>query len=218
VEFWSIPLRRRDLKHFSDEAWADLVRDLTEPATRTTMEKHISGCGKCETALQVWQAVLSIASSERAFTPPDDVVRVTKSQFAVTASGAKQGLRLLFDSNLQPVTVGVRGSVSARQFLYETDDYYIDLRLEPRRDSDSACLVGQVLIRKGSNQTAQDVPVRLHAGTSPLAETVTNQFGEFQLEFEANANLCLSIGHQQADEIILPLYGVQKSPNRKDLA
>jgi hypothetical protein len=211
-------LRRKKLKHFSDEAWADLVRDMTEPATRATMKKHISGCGKCETALQVWQAVLAIARRESTFIPPDEVVRVSKSQFAATVSGAKPALRLLFDSNLQPVTAGVRGSVSARQFLYETDEYYIDLRLEPRRDSDSACVVGQVLNRTGSNRAAQNVPVRMQSGTSRLAETITNQFGEFQIEFEANSNLCLSIGHQQADEIILPLYGVQKSPNRKDLA
>jgi hypothetical protein len=206
------------LKHFSDEAWADLVRDMTEPTTRATMKKHISGCGKCETALHVWQSVLSIAKSESTFTPPDDLVRVSKSQFAATVSGVRHGLRLLFDSNLQPVTAGVRGSVSARQFLYETDDYYIDLRLEPRRDSESACVVGQVLNRAGSDRPPHAVPVRLHSGTSRLAETVTNQFGEFQIEFEANSNLCLSIGHPQADEIILPLYGVQKSPNRKDLA
>jgi hypothetical protein len=208
------------LKHFSEEAWADLVRDVTAPAMRTMMQQHINdGCGKCETALQVWQAVLSIARSESDFAPPHDVVRVSKSQFAATVSGAKHGLRLLFDSNLQPITAGVRGSVSARQFLYETDDYYIDLRLEPRRDSDSTCVVGQVLNRTGSERAAQNVPVRVHSGTLPLAETVTNQFGEFQLEFEAGNNLCLSIGHNQpADEIILPLYGVQKSPNRNDLA
>jgi len=212
------------LKHFSEEAWADLVRDLITPAMRTMMQQHINdGCGKCEIALQVWQAVLSFAKSEHAFTPPDDVVRVSKSQFAATLlgatpAGARHGLRLLFDSNLQPVTAGVRGAVSARQFLYETDEYYIDLRLEPRRDSDSACVIGQVLNRTGSERAAQKVPVRLHAGTSPLAETVTNQFGEFQLEFEARTNLCLMIGHSQADEIILPLYGVHKSPNRQGLA
>jgi hypothetical protein len=207
------------LKHFSEDEWADLVRDVTAPEVRATMQQHINdGCGKCETALQVWQAILSIARAENAFTPPDDVVRVSKSQFAATVSGQEHGLRLLFDSNLEPITAGVRGPVSARQFLYETDDYYIDLRLEPRRDSDSACVVGQVLNRTGSERAAQRVPVRVHSGKSPLAETVTNQFGEFQLEFEASHNLCLLIGHRQADEIILPLYGVQKSPNRKDLA
>ena len=208
-----------ELKHFGEEAWADLVRDLTAPAMKAMMQQHINdGCEKCQTALQVWQTMLSMARAESAFAPPDDVVRVSKSQFAATVSGAKSKLRLLFDSNLQPVTAGVRGAVSARQFLYETDDYYIDLRLEPRRDSDSACVVGQVLNRAGSERAAQDVPVRLHAGAAPLAETVTNQFGEFQLEFEARTNLFLMIGSQPADEIILPLYGVQKSPNRNDLA
>jgi hypothetical protein len=128
------------------------------------MQQHVAdGCGKCETALQVWSTVLSMARSESVYTPPADVVRVSKSQFAATISAATHGLHLLFDSNLQPVTAGVRGVVSARQFLYETDDYYIDLRLEPRRDSESACLVGQVLNRKGSNRAAQKVPVRVHA-------------------------------------------------------
>jgi hypothetical protein len=208
------------LKHFGEEAWADLVRDVSAPAMKAMMQQHINdGCDKCQIALQVWQTILSMARSENAFTPPDDVVRVSKSQFAAAVSGAKHGLRLLFDSNLQPVTAGVRGSVSARQFLYETDDYYIDLRVEPRRDSDSACVVGQVLNRTGTERAAQNVPVRVHSGALLLAETVTNQFGEFQLEFEAGNNLCLSIGHNQhADEIVLPLYGVQKSPNRKDLA
>ncbi|MGA8314108.1 MAG: hypothetical protein WB755_29045 [Terriglobales bacterium] len=208
------------MKHFGEEAWADLVRDVSAPAMKAMMQQHINdGCDKCQIALQVWQTILSMARSENAFTPPDDVVRVSKSQFAAAVSGAKHGLRLLFDSNLQPVTAGVRGSVSARQFLYETDDYYIDLRVEPRRDSDSACVVGQVLNRTGTERAAQNVPVRVHSGALLLAETVTNQFGEFQLEFEAGNNLCLSIGHNQhADEIVLPLYGVQKSPNRKDLA
>src|ERR1700680_2012202 len=183
------------------------------------MQQHINdGYSKCETTLQVWQSVLSIAKGENALTPPDDVVRISKSQSATALSGAQHGLRLLFDSDLQPATAGARGSVSARQFLYETDEYYIDLRLEPRRDSDSACLVGPVLNRAGGERAAQKVPVRLQEGTSPLAETATNQFGEFQLEFEAGQNLCLSIGHDQESEIILPLYGVQKPNNRKDLA
>jgi hypothetical protein len=208
-----------ELKHFSEEAWADFVRNLVAPTMRTTMQKHINhGCAKCQSAMQVWQHVLSIAKAESALTPPDDVVRISKSQFAGTFCKAKHGIHLLFDSSLEPVTVGLRGSVSARQFLYETDDYYIDLRLEPRRDADSACLIGQVLNRSVSERAAQKVPVRLRQGTRSLAETATNQFGEFQLEFDASQNLWLAIGHDEADEIILPLYGVHKPSNRKDLA
>jgi hypothetical protein len=208
-----------ELKHFSEEAWADFVRDLVAPTMRTTMQQHINhGCAKCQSAMQVWQHVLSIAKAESALTPPDDVVRISKSQFAGTLYKAKHGIHLLFDSSLELVAAGLRGSVSARQFLYETDDYYIDLRLEPRRDADSACLVGQVLSRSVTERAAQKVPVRLRQGTRSLAETATNQFGEFQLEFDASQNLWLAIGHDEADEIILPLYGVHKPSNRKDLA
>ena len=204
------------MKHFSEEAWTDFVRNLAAPMVKTTMQRHIDdGCNQCGAALQVWQTVLSMARTENAFTPPDDAVRVSKSQFVSTVSAAKHGLRLLFDSSLQPVTAGVRGSISGRQFLYETDEHYIDLRLEPRRGADRACVVGQVLHRKRAERAAREVPVRLLEGKSPLAATTTNQFGEFQLEFDAGQNLCLSIGREE-NEIILPLYGVQHKPNNQN--
>ena len=122
-----------------------------------------------------------------------------------------RGLRMLFDSNLQPMTAGIRGSVSARQFLYETDDYYIDLRLEPRRETDRACLVGQILTRRETQRPAEGFVVRLQKGKRSIAETSANQFGEFQLEFDGASDLCVSIGSKEGDEsneILLPLYGV----------
>ncbi len=72
------------------------------------------------------------------FTPPDDTVRVVKSQFVAIQPAAGSGVRLVFDSMLQPLAAGTRGSITARQFLYETDEYYIDLRLEPRTESVNA--------------------------------------------------------------------------------
>ena len=207
------------MKHFSEEAWADFARNLAVPDMRMAMQQHIgNGCAECKKALQVWQSVFAMAQAESGFIPPHDVVRVTKSQFAATGSEANRGLRLLFDSNLDPIAAGVRGSISPRQFLYETDDYYIDLRLEPRRDTARACVVGQVLNRVAADRKVQGVTVRLQTGKVPIAQTVTNQLGEFQLEFEASNDLCLSVGNED-NEIILPLYGVQnKSHDRKDLA
>src|SRR5690242_4821463 len=117
------------------------------------MQQHLNdGCGKCSAAVRTWQGVLSVASGESAFIPPDDVVRVAKSRFIPVSSGSA---RLVFDSMLQPTAVGIRGAVTARQFLYETDDYYIDLRLEPRAEADRACLVGQVLNRAGAGRAAR---------------------------------------------------------------
>ena len=207
------------MKHFSEEDWADFVRDLVAPEMRMTMQQHINdGCNQCGATLRLWQSVLAIAREESGFTPPGDTVRVVKSQFAAPVAKAKPGLRLLFDSDLQPVTAGVRGAVSARQFLYETDEHYIDLRLEPRRGSERACVVGQVLNRKSAGRAAQEVPVRLLEGKLHRAATATNQHGEFQIEFEPGQNLCLAIGDEE-EEIVLPLYGVQHKPNNQnDLA
>jgi hypothetical protein len=107
--------------------------------------------------------------------------------------------------------------VAARQFLFETDDYYIDLRLEAKSAEERAWLVGQVLSRSGK-QVAEAVPVRLQRGKRAVAQTSTNHLGEFQLEFEASTDTCILIGRGQEDEIVLPLYGVHgKSLENKDL-
>ncbi len=192
------------------------MRKLTSEKATMAMQRHIDDdCKKCSDTIQLWQGVASVAAGESVLNPPADTVRIVKSQFAATTPAASSGVRLVFDSLLQPLTAGTRGSVSARQFLYETDEYYIDLRLEPRAEN-RACLVGQVLNRLGADPTAQEVPVRLQEGKRPLAHTFTNQFGEFQLEFEPRNSLCLSISHDQAGEIILPLYGIQaRSPHGK---
>jgi hypothetical protein len=207
------------MKHFGEAQWADFVRDLMSPTGKMAMQEHIDkGCEKCSETLRIWQSVSSIAGAENAATPPEDTVRVVKSQFAAIAAPASSGVRLVFDSLLQPLTAGIRGSVAARQFLYETDEYYIDLRLEPRAAADCACLVGQVLNRTGAERAAQGVAIRLREGKLPLAHTSTNEFGEFQLEFEAGSSLNVSISRDQAPEIILPLYGVQtKSAKQKDV-
>lgn len=207
------------MKHFSDAEWADFAGKVVEPAKKMMMQRHLDeGCKPCAATLQLWESLRGIADQEQFLTPPSDVVRVAKSQFAALMPDKSSGVRLVFDSNLQPITAGIRGSVAARQFLYETEEYYIDLRLEPRRETELACLVGQVLDRGSKTRSAEDVAVRLRKGAVAVAETTTNKFGEFQLEFEPHEGLSVSIGRQQEPEIVLPLYGVHVKPvEPKDL-
>jgi hypothetical protein len=187
------------------------------PNAKMTMQKHIDGgCKKCAATLHIWQGVLAVASAEAAFTPPDGVVRIVRSQFAAATPEANQGFRLLFDSRLQPVTAGIRGSVTAGQFLYETDEYYIDLRLEPRREADRACLIGQVLNRAGSGKVAAGIEVCLRMGKLEVANTATNRFGEFQIEFDAGQDLYVSIRRTPQKEIVLPIYGLNVKPAKRE--
>jgi hypothetical protein len=203
------------VKHFSDELWADFVRSLAPATTAQAMQKHIEdGCSKCEAVLKSWQSVFRIAQEEGGYSPPQDVVRIAKAQFAAVA-GVQQSrpVRLVFDSNLQPITVGVRGSISARQLLYETDELYIDLRLEPQREPnrERVCLVGQILDRTSETRAAQGLRVQLMQGQQAVTDTATNQHGEFQLEFDAGKDVSLSIGHEKDRMVVLPIYGVHGS-------
>jgi hypothetical protein len=204
------------MKHFDETAWADFARNVMTPATKMTMQQHLDqGCKPCAAALKTWQSVHVVAQAESALTPPADVVRVVKSQFAAVTPEKNLGVRLLFDSGLAPLAAGVRGSVAARQFLYETDEYYIDLRVEPQHQTSqhhtsqhNAAVVGQVLHRAGKDRAAQGVTVFLQEGGRSIAETSTNQFGEFQLEFDQAQRLSLSVRQGKADDIVLPLYGI----------
>lgn len=198
------------MEHFSEAFWVDFVRDVVSTTTKKAMQQHIdAACTECTTTLQMWQSVATIAENEMAFSPSEDIVRVVRSHFTPVSHEVSRWIRLLFDSDLQPVTAGVRGLVSARQFLYETDDYYIDLRLEPRKEADRACVVGQVLNRTGKDWLVDGIAVRLQEGTLSIAETATNKFGEFQLEFDVIKDLSLSIGAEEENVIVLPLSGVR---------
>lgn len=197
------------MKHFSDESWADFVRDVAPSGMKTTMERHIGeGCAQCVRALAMWGSVFSLSQAESELTPPNDIVRVVKSQFAGEPSKSPS-VRLVFDSALQPLTAGARGTVPARQFLFETDAYYIDLRLEPSVSADRACLVGQVLGRE-ANEIADGVAISLRQGRLDLNRTKTNQFGEFQLEFDPTTDISVLVGADEETGVVLPLYGIRK--------
>jgi hypothetical protein len=201
------------MTHFSEEAWSDFARSVVPEGTNLEMQRHIeSGCRKCAATARTWQRLLAVTQAEAAFMPPEGTVRIVKSQFAPPLQPSA-GFRLVFDSNLQPVTTGIRGSLAATQFLFESEDYFIDLRVEPRRAEDQGCLVGQVLKRTGKERKIHALQVRLEDGDAILAHAATNELGEFQLEFAGAERLCLVISHDNSqgnspEDITLPLYGV----------
>jgi CheY-like chemotaxis protein len=108
-----------------------------------------------------------------------------------------QVAQLIFDSFRMPLPAGVRGSPEpGRQLAYQHQNKIVDLLIEPREESGRVSLAGQVMgagMRKGENS---GLPVLLIDRMKTLARTTTNQFGEFQLEFEVveNAGLQIRLG------------------------
>jgi hypothetical protein len=193
------------MKHFNEAAWADFARDLVSPDTQAAMHEHAAACATCRSTLRIWQEVFSLTKNESQFTPPDDVLRVVKSQFMGASTPGKSRVRLVFDSLLQPAMAGLRGAASDRQLLFETDEFYIDLRLEAPRDAARTRLVGQILNRGNDERSTRGTIVYLREGQVPVASTMTNHFGEFQLEFESAPGLNVRIGGSDDQPIILPL-------------
>ncbi|HEY1272570.1 MAG TPA: hypothetical protein VGF08_11320 [Terriglobales bacterium] len=187
------------MDHFSQEAWVDFVRGITSAENSHEIESHLAGgCEACLAARETWKKVYAIAAGESSLTAPDSAVRMVKQEFALRQPPAASPAvlaRLVFDSLLQPLPVGVRsGGSDSRQLVYETDATTVDLRLDAQRQSNMISLVGQVVDKQSTKLMPRQVSVVLWTENGqPQAEAPANEFGEFQMEFAAQDRLRLSI-------------------------
>jgi hypothetical protein len=206
------------MEHFSEQVWADFVRGATAAETRIELESHLAdGCKGCTAALELWKRVHALKTREGAYIPPADAVRMVKLEFAarrmqeieepVTAS-------LTFDSFSQRAFAGVRSlAASARQMVYEADGLTVDLRFNDTPQSNRVHLIGQVLDKRIPRFSIGDASVVLGTEAGPsILETRANEFGEFNLEFEAHEQLRLSIQVGRA-LIRIPLANLKPKGN-----
>jgi hypothetical protein len=114
--------------------------------------------------------------------------------------------RLIFDSLRHPLPAdGIRGLLlGARQLAYQHQGTMIDVSIERAQESGQISLAGQVLNsdRKGRSS---DLSVLLVGGTGTLARTITNEFGEFHMEFASLQDLSLEIRLGERSWIQVPL-------------
>jgi hypothetical protein len=134
---------------------------------------------------------------------------------------------LVFDSFLAPAPVGLRASWQVGwQALYLAGDCSLDLRIEPDPLSSRAALIGQVSNHAVPDSPMGDIPVSLKSGKRVMAETRSNQFGEFQLEYDQQSRLELCVVLEGgAKRIVAPLRRVAfqaasagKAPRRRSSA
>src|ERR1019366_9254626 len=100
----------------------------------------------------------------------------------------------IFDSFLVPSPVGLRATWQVGwQGLYRPGDCSVDLRIEPELKSSRAAVIGQVTNPVPQGLGVGTLQVCLSAGKQVVAETLSNRFGEFQLEYDQQPRLKLSI-------------------------
>ncbi|MEP6537177.1 MAG: hypothetical protein ABJF23_17725 [Bryobacteraceae bacterium] len=172
------------MKHYQDQDWVDFVRETASLETRAAMQQHLDeGCDACRGLHGTWQRVRDIAGREQAFQPPPGAIRIVKLAYALAHPSQEEETsfsfaQLVFDSLLEPAPAGVRAAGgAARQFLHQAGDIYIDMRWD-KRD----WLAGQVLDSREPQKHVGEAEVWVTGEGKVCGSTVTNAFGEFQIQ------------------------------------
>jgi hypothetical protein len=130
---------------------------------------------------------------------PDEAVRAARSIFAAhTRRPPKRSFRIpievIFDSFLVPAPAGLRASWQVGwQALYHAGECSLDLRVEPELHTCRAAIIGQVSNHQSPEAAMADLAVCLKSGRVVVAETRSNRFGEFQMEYEQQKRLQLYV-------------------------
>jgi hypothetical protein len=198
------------MKHFSLTEWADFVRGLVPARQKASMLSHLdSDCSRCRRTVEMWTSIVNFSKHEAAYEPPASATRVAESYLVPLKLALRlaHNLKLaqpIFDSFKNLAPEGVRGLEAApQQLMYQCVNIFIDVRLEPKRTSNTMILTGQVVDSRKPGGGVAGVPVSLFGKSVTLLETVTNQLGEFHFSFQTEQNLRLLL--ETPDDALLAL-------------
>jgi len=189
--------------HFAAEHWADFVRKVAAADQMSAMERHLSdGCQSCTKAHADWQSVCELAGNDASYEVPEATLRVARAVFSIQQVPGRltrlvDAVKVLFDSERLPAVAGVRSAWGGRgrKVLYHMGDFLVDVQIEPTRDGQRTIVLGQVVSANESADNVHGVPVVLLRDLSVIGKGVTNESGEFQVEFEGpSGNLSVALG------------------------
>lgn len=186
--------------HFDITEWADYVRNTVPSERQERMLAHLKyGCSKCERITGVLSKFAAICKREATYEVPRLAEQQVKALMGLAKAPRVSTLQriwasLVYDSLNDPQPLGVRGTHQLnRQVLFHAGDYSVDLRFEHEKGSASMVLVGQIANQKAPEETLANLPVILVAGNRELTRSISNTFGEFQLEYVPESDLRLLV-------------------------
>ena len=201
-------------QHFDITQWADYSRQLVSPEQRQQMASHLQdGCSRCQKVAQLFEKFTAVCARESAYQLPQAVERKAKALAAIVMTPRRSALErlwasLVYDSVNDPQPVGVRGAHQInRHVLFHAGDYSVDLRFEHEKGSASMVLVGQIANQKSPEETMSNLPVILFSGKRELSRSISNSFGEFQMEYVPHSDLRLLVPIESTGQELEVLLG-----------
>lgn len=198
--------------HFNTEEWADFAGKRVTLESGARMQAHLeAGCTACVNTLQVWQNVMETAGSLNAYTPPEGSVRLAKSLYRIVPPQPARHrrvevVRLLFPAFPVLLAEGLRAAESSvRHFLFQRGDLFLDVQVEWRSESGRASMVGQIMDPVQPSTKFAERAIALMRDDTELVRGVTNQFGEFHLEFTPAEDVTLVIDLEGESLQVKPL-------------
>jgi hypothetical protein len=188
------------MRHYGIVEWVDFARGVAQSRETEAMRTHLAeGCTECRNLADFCEKLSRVCHGMTPMPVPQNVLQRAASIFTPGFSRpSKRSLRipieLIFDSFLVPAAAGLRASWQVGwQALYHAGDCSLDLRLEPELHTGRAAIIGQVANHQAPEAEMANLPVRLKSGKVVVAETRSNRFGEFQMEYEQQKRLQLYV-------------------------
>jgi hypothetical protein len=200
------------MKHYAIDQWVDFTRGLLGRESQTEMREHLEGgCGKCHGLWDFTTKLTGTCASLATEVVPEPAVRMARAIFPVRMQdrpqrGSRLPAEVIFDSFLVPSPVGLRATWQVGwQGLYRAGDCSLDVRIEPELKTSRAAVIGQITNHIQPALEMSELPVSLRAGKLVVAETLSNRFGEFQMEYDQQSQLKLCIYLPDSKSIRIPL-------------
>jgi hypothetical protein len=203
------------MKHYGIDQWVDFTRGIVVGDQAAQMLAHLqSGCADCRQLSDFTSKLSRTCVGLATATVPESSLRLAKAIIPFrTSERPKRGNRIpvemIFDSFLVPSAVGLRSTWQVGwQGLYRAGDCSVDLRIEPELKSSRAAVIGQITSHVSPAVEMGNLPVCLRAGKQVVAETVSNRFGEFQMEYDQQTQLklCISLRDAKSIQVLLKKF------------
>jgi hypothetical protein len=200
------------MTHYAIGQWLDYARGIASEGDKRAMEAHLStACPECVQNAAFWKHLAKVCDRLAIQGAPEQAARLARAICPSRLPARPRRIfripvELVFDSFLAPAPVGLRATWQVGwQGLYRAGDCSIDVRIEPDLRSTRAALIGQISNHETPGIQMEGMKVSLKAGRQVIAETLSNRFGEFQIEYQQQQRLQLWIRRDDGSRIIAPL-------------